>query len=75
LNRYVPSGVRADITSRTVMAIARDSSERSGTWSWLEHFDWVPIWIEQQNLFSARACDDIAPKVQATFFHASDHQR
>jgi hypothetical protein len=57
------------------MAIARDSFERSGTWSWLEQFDWVPIWIEQLNLFSAGACDNIAPKVQATCFHASDHQR
>jgi hypothetical protein len=57
------------------MAIARDSSERSRTWSWLEQFDGVAIRIEQLNLPAARSGDNIAPKVQATFFHGSDHRR
>jgi hypothetical protein len=48
-----------------------DSRARGG----LEQFDWIPVWIEQLNLFAARAHDYIAPKLQAPILHVCDDGR
>jgi hypothetical protein len=48
-----------------------DSWARGG----LEQFDWIPVWIEQLNLFAARAHDYIAPKLQAPILHVCDDGR